>query len=40
MKEKLEQALTLLREHPSDVPKAVADQVEDILAECLERINP
>ena len=40
MKEKLEQALTLLREHPGDVPEAVADQVENILAECLERINP
>ena len=40
MKEKLEQARRLLREHPGDVPEAVADQVEDILDECLERINP
>ena len=40
MKPALEKALTLLREHPGDVPQNVADEIETILQGCLNRISP
>lgn len=40
MKEKLERALALLREHSGEIPADVGDEIEELLQNVISRMNP
>lgn len=40
MKEKLERALALLRENSGEIPEAVGDEIEELLQNVVNRMNP